>query len=138
VSRARPQRLVSLCLAERLIVPAEHPIAACMELAASDGLVSSHLLRSRADRSRCTAFGDRELPSGPRAFWDRRCAPRSPRSALGTGRAVRAAVERVSPIGESPDRIAGRNISARLGELLRRSGGLQTCPGAALSQRCVS
>src|ERR1700761_8311749 len=35
VSRASAQRLVSLCLAERLITfRLEHPIAACMELAA--------------------------------------------------------------------------------------------------------
>src|SRR3981081_1717215 len=35
VSRASAQRLVSLCLAERLIpFRLEHPIAACMELAA--------------------------------------------------------------------------------------------------------
>ncbi|MGY3411354.1 DNA-binding transcriptional regulator LsrR (DeoR family) [Bradyrhizobium sp. GM5.1] len=34
VSRASAQRLVSLCLAERLITfRLEHPIAACMELA---------------------------------------------------------------------------------------------------------
>src|SRR3982750_4751082 len=35
VSRATAQRLVSLCLSERLITfKLEHPIAACMELAA--------------------------------------------------------------------------------------------------------
>ena len=38
VSRASAQRLVSLCLAERLITfRLEHPIAACMELAARPG-----------------------------------------------------------------------------------------------------
>jgi DNA-binding transcriptional regulator LsrR (DeoR family) len=34
VSRASAQRLVSLCLAERITFRLEHPIAACMEVSA--------------------------------------------------------------------------------------------------------
>src|SRR5262252_10364171 len=46
VSRASAQRLVSLCLAERLITfRLEHPIAACMELASR--------LRQRFHLSHC-------------------------------------------------------------------------------------
>ena len=46
VSRASAQRLVSLCLAERLITfRLEHPITACMELAARRGRLEP--LRSR-------------------------------------------------------------------------------------------
>src|SRR3974390_1863582 len=46
VSRASAQRLVSLCLAERLITfRLEHPIAACMELASK--------LKDRFDLNHC-------------------------------------------------------------------------------------
>ncbi|KWV52196.1 DNA-binding transcriptional regulator [Bradyrhizobium macuxiense] len=104
VSRASAQRLVSLCLAERLITfRLEHPIAACMELASR--------LKSRFDLAHCEV-----VPSDPSApLSTAGIAERSAnllemtlRSetpvivALGTGRAVRAAVERVSPI-ERPD-----------------------------------
>ena len=100
VSRASAQRLVSLCLAERLITfRLEHPIAACMELAAR--------LKDLFHLAYCEV-----VPTDPAAplsaagiaeraanILNRRCAPRSRRSwRLGTGRAVRAAVERVSPI----------------------------------------
>ncbi|WP_298278133.1 sugar-binding transcriptional regulator [uncultured Bradyrhizobium sp.] len=104
VSRASAQRLVSLCLAERLITfRLEHPIAACMELASR--------LKARFDLVHCDV-----VPSDPSApLSNAGIAERSAnllettlRSetpvivALGTGRAVRAAVERVSPV-ERPD-----------------------------------
>lgn len=104
VSRASAQRLVSLCLAERLITfRLEHPIAACMELASR--------LKARFDLVHCDV-----VPTDPAApLSNVGIAERSAnllemtlRSetpvivALGTGRAVRAAVERVSPI-ERPD-----------------------------------
>ncbi|HKU09150.1 MAG TPA: sugar-binding domain-containing protein [Bradyrhizobium sp.] len=104
VSRATAQRMVSLCLAERLITfRLEHPIAACMELASR--------LKDRFDLVHCEV-----VPSDPSAPLStagiaERCAnllETTLRSetpvivALGTGRAVRAAVERVSPI-ERPD-----------------------------------
>lgn len=104
VSRASAQRLVSLCLAERLITfRLEHPIAACMELASR--------LKERFDLVHCEV-----VPTDPAApLSTAGIAERSAdllemtlRSetpvivALGTGRAVRAAVERVSPI-ERPD-----------------------------------
>ena len=104
VSRASAQRLVSLCLAERLITfRLEHPIAACMELASK--------LKGRFNLVHCEV-----VPTDPSAPLStagiaERCAnllETTLRSetpvivALGTGRAVRAAVERVSPI-ERPD-----------------------------------
>src|SRR6201996_3063436 len=100
VSRASAQRLVSLCLAERLITfRLEHPIAACMELASR--------LNERFALAHCEV-----VPSDPTAPLAtvgiaERCAnvlETTMRSetpvivALGTGRAVRADVERVSPI----------------------------------------
>ena len=61
VSRASAQRLVSLCLAERLITfRLEHPIAACMELAAR--------LKERFDLVHCEV-----VPADPAA------PPRMPR-----------------------------------------------------------
>ena len=101
VSRASAQRLVSLCLAERLITfRLEHPIAACMELAARlkdlFHLVYCEVVPTDPGRAACRLPG---LPSAPRTSWNRRCAPRSRRSSRwAPGRAVRAAVERVSPI----------------------------------------
>ncbi|MBR0870359.1 sugar-binding transcriptional regulator [Bradyrhizobium tropiciagri] len=104
VSRASAQRLVSLCLAERLITfRLEHPIAACMELAAR--------LKARFELAHCEV-----VPTDPAAPLStagiaERCANLLETTlraetpvivALGTGRAVRAAVERVSPI-ERPD-----------------------------------
>jgi DNA-binding transcriptional regulator LsrR (DeoR family) len=100
VSRATAQRLVSLSLAERLITfRLEHPIAACMELAAR--------LKDKFHLVHCEV-----VPSDPAAplavagiaeraanFLESTLRSDSPTIvALGTGRAVRAAVERVSPI----------------------------------------
>src|SRR3979490_2998621 len=116
VSRASAQRLVSLCLAERLITfRLEHPIAACMEAAA----------RRRA----CfTAVHCGVVPTDPAAPLS--AAGVAERAAnvlemtlrtekpvivaLGTGRAVRAAVERVSPVDRPNHQIVSLvgNISA--------------------------
>jgi DNA-binding transcriptional regulator LsrR (DeoR family) len=116
VSRASAQRLVSLCLAERLITfRLEHPIAACMELASR--------LKERFHLSHCEV-----VPTDPAApLSTAGIAERSAnilettlRSetpvivALGTGRAVRAAVERVTPIDRPNHQIVSLvgNISA--------------------------
>ncbi|MHC2465137.1 sugar-binding transcriptional regulator [Bradyrhizobium embrapense] len=104
VSRASAQRLVSLCLAERLITfRLEHPIAACMELASR--------LKERFDLVHCDVVpSDPAAPPSNAGIAERSAnllelTLRSETPvivALGTGRAVRAAVERVSPI-ERPD-----------------------------------
>jgi DNA-binding transcriptional regulator LsrR (DeoR family) len=114
VSRASAQRLVSLCLAERLITfRLEHPIAACMELASR--------LKDRFNLAHCEV-----VPTDPahsNAGIAERCAnlldsalrPETPVIvALGTGRAVRAAVERVTPIDRPNHQIVSLvgNISA--------------------------
>ena len=100
VSRASAQRLVSLCLAERLITfRLEHPIAACMELAAR--------LKQRFDLVHCDVVPTDPASPQATAGIAERCAnlldvtlrTETPVIvALGTGRAVRAAVERVSPV----------------------------------------
>src|SRR5918912_3148237 len=67
VSRASAQRLVSLCLAERLITfRLEHPIAACMELAAQ--------LKQRFDLVHCEVVpADPAAPQAPAGIAER-CA----------------------------------------------------------------
>ena len=100
ISRASAQRLVSLCLAERLITfRLEHPIAACMELAAR--------LRDLFDLTHCEVVPtDPAAPLAAAGIAERAAnvlestlRNETPTIvALGTGRAVRAAVERVSPI----------------------------------------
>ncbi|WP_024513899.1 sugar-binding domain-containing protein [Bradyrhizobium sp. Tv2a-2] len=116
VSRASAQRLVSLCLAERLITfRLEHPIAACMELAAT--------LKSRFDLMHCEVVPSDPASPNAAAGIAERCANlldltlRSETPvivALGTGRAVRAAVERVMPIERPNHQIVSLvgNISA--------------------------
>ena len=116
VSRASAQRLVSLCLAERLITfRLEHPIAACMELASR--------LKERFDLSHCEVVPTDPAAPLATAGIAERCASileatlRSETPvivALGTGRAVRAAVERVSPIDRPNHQIVSLvgNISA--------------------------
>src|SRR5260363_264785 len=100
VSRASAQRLVSLCLAERLITfRLEHPIASCMALAGR--------LKDRFALVHCEVVPtDPAAPSGAAGIAER-CANLLETTlrtetpviiALGTGRAVRAAVERVTPI----------------------------------------
>src|ERR1700751_1026761 len=115
VSRASAQRLVSLCLAERLITfRLEHPIAACMELAAK--------LKGRFDLVHCEVVPTDSASPSSAAGIAERCANlldltlRSETPvivALGTGRAVRAAVERVTPIERPNHQIVslGGNIS---------------------------
>jgi DNA-binding transcriptional regulator LsrR (DeoR family) len=100
ISRASAQRLVSLCLAERLITfRLEHPIAACMELAAH--------LKDTFKLAYCEVVpSDPAAPHSAAGIAERAANVleqmlRSDKPvvvALGTGRAVRAAVERVSPI----------------------------------------
>jgi DNA-binding transcriptional regulator LsrR (DeoR family) len=116
VSRASAQRLVSLCLAERLITfRLEHPIAACMELAAR--------LKERFDLGHCEVVPTDPAARNSAAGIAERCAnlldltlrPETPVIvALGTGRAVRAAVERVTPIERPNHQIVSLvgNISA--------------------------
>jgi DNA-binding transcriptional regulator LsrR (DeoR family) len=116
VSRASAQRLVSLCLAERLITfRLEHPIAACMELASR--------LKDRFHLSQCEVVPTDPAAPLTTAGIAERCAnilETTLRSetpvivALGTGRAVRAAVERVSPIERPNHQIVSLvgNISA--------------------------
>src|SRR3984893_16494829 len=100
VSRASAQRLVSLCLAERLITfRLEHPIAACMELAARLKdlfyLVYCEVVPTDPAAS-LSAAGIAERAANILESMLRTGKPTI--LALGTGRAVRAAVERVSPI----------------------------------------
>jgi DNA-binding transcriptional regulator LsrR (DeoR family) len=116
VSRASAQRLVSLCLAERLITfRLEHPITACMELAAK--------LKARFDLVHCEVVPTDPASPNAAAGIAERCANlldltlRSETPvivALGTGRAVRAAVERVTPIERPNHQIVSLvgNISA--------------------------
>ena len=116
VSRASAQRLVSLCLAERLITfRLEHPITACMELASK--------LKSSFDLVHCEVVPtDRASPNSTAGIAER-CASLLDATlraetpvivALGTGRAVRAAVERVMPIERPNHQIVSLvgNISA--------------------------
>src|ERR1700680_5009357 len=98
VSRASAQRLVSLCLAERLITfRLEHPIAACMELAAR--------LKDLFHLVYCEVVPtDPAAPLAVAGIAERAAnvlestlrTEKPTIVALGTGRAVRAAVERVS------------------------------------------
>ena len=100
VSRASAQRLVSLCLAERLITfRLEHPIAACMQLAA--------WLKDLFHLAYCEVVPtDPAAPLSSAGIAERAAnmlestlrTEKPTIVALGTGRAVRAAVERVSPI----------------------------------------
>jgi DNA-binding transcriptional regulator LsrR (DeoR family) len=116
VSRASAQRLVSLCLAERLITfRLEHPITACMELGSK--------LKDRFDLLHCEVVPTDPAAPQSTAGIAERCAnlldstlrPETPVIvALGTGRAVRAAVERVTPIDRPNHQIVSLvgNISA--------------------------
>src|SRR6266851_5452605 len=100
ISRASAQRLVSLCLAERLITfRLEHPISACMELAAR--------LRDQFHLACCEVVPtDPAAPLAATGIAERAAnilettlrTEKPTIVALGTGRAVRAAVERVSQI----------------------------------------
>src|SRR3984957_7410601 len=100
ISRASAQRLVSLCLAERLITfRLEHPISACMELAAR--------LRDQFPLARCEVVPtDPAAPLAATGIAERAAtvlestlrAEKPTSVALGGGGAGRAAVQRASPI----------------------------------------
>ncbi len=100
VSRATAQRLVSLCLSERLITfRLEHPIAACMELAARlqdrYGLKHSEVVPTNHAAPNAVA-GVAERAA---ALLEATLRSETPMIiALGTGRTVRAAVEQVAPM----------------------------------------
>jgi DNA-binding transcriptional regulator LsrR (DeoR family) len=116
VSRASAQRLVSLCLTERLITfRLEHPITACMELGSQ--------LKDRFGLVHCDVVPTDPASPNSNVGIAERCAnlldatlrPETPVIvALGTGRAVRAAVERVTPIERPNHQIVSLvgNISA--------------------------
>jgi DNA-binding transcriptional regulator LsrR (DeoR family) len=104
VSRPTAQRLVSLCLSERLITfRLEHPIAACMDLAKQ--LVDKFTLRH------CEIVPtDPAAPTSVAGIAERAASllettlrnPKPAIVAIGTGRAMRAAVEQVPPM-DRPD-----------------------------------
>ena len=104
VSRATAQRLVSLCLSERLITfRLEHPIAACMDLAAR--------LTDRFELRSCEVVPIDPASPGAVAGIAERAASLLEATlrgekptivAIGTGRAMRAAVEQVPPM-DCPD-----------------------------------
>jgi DNA-binding transcriptional regulator LsrR (DeoR family) len=104
VSRATAQRLVSLCLSQRLITfRLEHPIAACMELAArlTDrfGLRSCEVVPTDpASPVAVTGIAERAA-----ILLESTLRSEKPTTiAIGTGRAMRAAVEQVRPM-DCPD-----------------------------------
>jgi DNA-binding transcriptional regulator LsrR (DeoR family) len=100
VSRATAQRLVSLCLSERLITfRLEHPIAACMELAArlqeKHGLVYCEVVPTNPAAPNAVA-GVAERAA---AVLEATLRSEKPAIvAIGTGRTMRAAVEQVPPM----------------------------------------
>src|SRR5262245_55830942 len=104
VSRATVQRLVSLCLAERLITfRLEHPIAACMDLATR--------LSERFTLRTCEIVpSDPAAPTTVAGIAERAASlleatlhsPKPVIVAIGTGRAMRAAVEQLPPMNR-PD-----------------------------------
>jgi DNA-binding transcriptional regulator LsrR (DeoR family) len=104
VSRATAQRLVSLCLSERLITfRLEHQIAACMELAAR--LSERFLLRTcevvpTDPAAPLSLAGIAERAANLLESTLRNDKPTI--IAIGTGRAMRAAVEQVRPM-DCPD-----------------------------------
>lgn len=104
VSRATAQRLVSLCLSERLITfRLEHPIAACMDLATrltdKFGLRSCDVVPTNPTSPTAVA-GIAERAASLLETTLRNEKPSI--VALGTGRAMRAAVEQVPPM-DCPD-----------------------------------
>jgi DNA-binding transcriptional regulator LsrR (DeoR family) len=100
VSRATAQRLVSLCLSERLITfRLEHPIAACMELAArlqeKHGLATCEVVPTNPAAPNSVA-GVAERAA---ALLEATLRSETPTIiAIGTGRTMRAAVEQVPPM----------------------------------------
>ena len=104
VSRATAQRLVSLCLSEKLITfRLEHPIAACMELAAR--LTDRFRLRACevVPTDPASAVAVTGIAERAASLLESTLHSETPIViALGTGRAMRAAVEQVRPM-DCPD-----------------------------------
>src|SRR3981189_1713715 len=100
VSRASAQRLVSLCLAERLITfRLEHPIAACMELAARRKCFFHLPYREVVPTDPAAPLSAAGIAERAANILESTLRTEKPTIvALGTGRAVGAAAERVSPI----------------------------------------
>ena len=100
VSRASAQRLVSLCLAERLITfRLEHPIAACMELAAR--LTDKYQLRhcEVVPTDAVTPTSVTGVAQRAAALLEATLRAEKPAIiAIGTGRTMRAAVEQIPPM----------------------------------------
>jgi len=100
VSRATAQRLVSLCLSERLITfKLEHPIAACMELAArlTDKFSLRYCEVVPTDSVSPTSVAG--VANRAAALLESTLRPEKPAIiAIGTGRTMRAAVEQVPPM----------------------------------------
>lgn len=107
VSRPTAQRLVSLCRSEGLITfRMDHPIAKCMELASRlkdrFGLVHCEIVP--ADGTAETAFAG--MAEATAVFIERFFrASKAVVMALGTGRSMRASVERVSPMSRPLHRL---------------------------------
>jgi DNA-binding transcriptional regulator LsrR (DeoR family) len=100
ISRPTAQRLVSLCIAERLITfRLEHPIAACMELARrlTDRFGLQHCEVVPTDPEAASAtVGIAEAAAG---FIEAGLRSEKPVTvALGTGRSLRAAVDQIHPM----------------------------------------
>jgi DNA-binding transcriptional regulator LsrR (DeoR family) len=100
ISRPTAQRLVSLCIAERLITfRLEHPIAACMELARrlADKFGLQHCEVVPTDpEATSTTVGIAEAAA---AFIEAGLRSEKPVIvALGTGRSLRAAVDQIHPM----------------------------------------
>ncbi|HVM82561.1 MAG TPA: sugar-binding transcriptional regulator [Candidatus Binatia bacterium] len=100
VSRATAQRLVSLCLSERLITfKLEHPIAACMELAAR--LTDKYQLRhcEVVPTDAVTPTSVTGVAQRAAALLEATLRAEKPAIvAIGTGRTMRAAVEQIPPM----------------------------------------
>src|SRR5713101_1607637 len=120
VSRASAQRLVSLCLAERLITfRLEHPIAACMELAARLKDLFHLVYCEVVPTDPAAPLAAAGIAERAANVLDSTLRTEKPMIvALGTGRAVRAAVERVSPI----DRTKARHYPIPLPFLMSSAG----------------
>ena len=100
VSRATAQRLVSLCLSERLITfKLEHPIAACMELASRLTDKFSLRLCEVVPTDAVTPTSVTGVANRAAALLESMLRAEKPAIiAIGTGRTMRAAVEQVPPM----------------------------------------
>jgi DNA-binding transcriptional regulator LsrR (DeoR family) len=107
VSRPTAQRLVSLCRSEGLITfRMDHPIAKCMELASrlKDRFELVHCEIVPADGTAATAFAG--MAEATAVFIERFFrANKAVVMALGTGRSMRASVERVAPMSRPLHRL---------------------------------